>query len=243
MNFSKRLFFALAFVGFALVNFSGFSARQSKDFILTHHDLSLTSQNPSAWSLKFNSQDWNLKVMPYKNAVFAHDVVRFTDAKAVINASFFDPQNKPLGLLKEQGVNLNPYKSISWWSILCINNDNHKIFITRDKMQASQCSSAIQTGPRLISNYKVIDGLKDDYSRKSAVCIIDSNQVVLFASESPLSATQLAQFLKSEFKCQEALNLDGGSSTQMSIRNESGVKNLVSGFSSVPVFLGLFSND
>lgn len=166
-------------------------------------------------------------------------------AIAAFNANFFDELSKPLGLVKKEGVILNPIKKISWWSLFCSKNQKNSI-VPSLQAKDGQCDHAIEAGPRL-----VIDGtipkLKDEFSRKTAVGIRSDGQIILVVSEGALPIKELAKIFWSPeseggLTCKQALNLDGGSSSQMILKTEK-FKKTVSSFVAVPVFLGVFPRD
>jgi uncharacterized protein YigE (DUF2233 family) len=82
---------------------------------------------------------------------------------------------------------------------------------------------AIQAGPRLVVNGKV-PKLKSEISQKTAIGINRKGEVILLTTLYPFSVNELAKLMaKPESKgglgCRYALNLDGGSSSQLYARN------------------------
>lgn len=136
-----------------------------------------------------------------------------------INGGFFTPEFKLIGLRIQNGNRLSPLSSTSWWGVFYIKDD--QAYITsqsrfREKDKAIR--TAVQSGPRLLVNGK-IPKLKPGSAERSGVCITDDNHVVLAATtNAPLSTTDFAKLLKTFFSCRQALNLDGGQSTQLYAR-------------------------
>lgn len=164
-------------------------------------------------------------------------------ALAVINANFFDTAGKTLGLVRVNGQTLHPEKKISWWSMLCI-SAGHTRIVHNTQYNDTACQHAIQAGPRLVVANS-IPKLKTESSRKSAVGIQPNGQIVLVASEGEIPIIFLAELFampesKGGLGCPEALNFDGGSSTQLSVKAGALTLN-VHGLVRVPVGLGLFA--
>jgi uncharacterized protein YigE (DUF2233 family) len=136
------------------------------------------------------------------------------------NGGFFSPSYKPLGLRIKAGQVLNPLKPISWWGIFIIENNQAKIINYKQYTPSEKISFAVQSGPRLLINGH-IPSLKDGFDNRTALGITRNGLVILLVTENlSLSTTQLAQIFQKSSKegglgCVDALNLDGGNSTQM----------------------------
>lgn len=164
-------------------------------------------------------------------------------ALLAINANFFDTNGQALGLVKKDRKVLKPIKTISWWSVFCIRYKTASIIHSKN-VRPGYCHQAVQAGPRLVVNGN-IPKLKQNYSKKTAIGINKEGHVIMVATQSPLSITKLAElFQKSEAKggleCRNALNLDGGSSTQLYAKIKDFTLNLTS-YMPIPVALGVFS--
>lgn len=163
-------------------------------------------------------------------------------ALAVINANFFDPDGKVLGLVKKDQKIIHPKKNISWWSILCLNNLDAKI-IHQSQYSEDLCHNAVQAGPRLVVDEQ-IPKLKDESSRKTAVGINKNGEVLFVVASEPVPIKTLAKIFKlpeseNGLDCPNAMNLDGGSSSQLYVKTESFELSLPS-FIKFPVGLGVF---
>lgn len=170
-------------------------------------------------------------------------MVETSGAVMGVNANFFDPEGKPLGLLIDQGRLLNPKKNISWWGIFYVDKKIPHIIHSSQWLPHRSVSTAVQAGPRLVVNGK-IPRLKNESSQKTAVGITKSGEVILATTLFPLDITELARLMgKAEAKgglgCVNALNLDGGSSSQMYAKVGSFELRLPS-YIGVPVGLGVF---
>lgn len=140
-----------------------------------------------------------------------------SNASIAINGGFFDTEFHPLGLRVGHHHHYTPIKPISWWGVF---------YVIRKKPYLSKASQynakrrsvdfAIQSGPRLL-----IDGkspkLKPGVAERTALGITRDNHVIILVTEhAPMSTENLADMMKSfPLYCEQALNLDGGSSSQV----------------------------
>ncbi len=142
-----------------------------------------------------------------------------SNALLTINGGFFDEKYQSLGLRIANYKELSPLKRISWWGVFYIKN-NKPMVSTAGLFHASPAISfAVQSGPRLLVNGH-IPPLKPGRAERSALGITTDNQVIMLITDNaPLSTIELAQLMKSApLNCVQALNLDGGSSTQLNAK-------------------------
>ena len=155
-----------------------------------------------------------------KKSAYVRAIAKKYGALLAINGGFFTPEYDSLGLLINNGKVINPVKNTSWWSIFYIKNNSPKIIHTNSFKNSSSISMAIQSGPRLVVN-GAIPKLKSSIAERSAICITPKKDVIIVATQNLLiQPAELANYLrKSESEgglgCFTALNLDGGSSTQL----------------------------
>jgi uncharacterized protein YigE (DUF2233 family) len=157
----------------------------------------------------------------YKNNInTVADLVKAHQAIVGVNGGFFSPEFKPLGLRVNQGTQHSPLRNISWWGIFFIKNKQPYITTQNDYHPDSNIKFAVQSGPRLIIDGK-IPSLKPGAANRTALGITKTGDVILLATENlPLTTLQLAQIMQAPtseggLNCINALNLDGGSSTQL----------------------------
>ena len=156
------------------------------------------------------------------------------NALVAINGGFFSPDFKPLGLRVKNGELLNPVKRTSWWGIFYVARNRIRIVAQREYRQPKGLQFAIQGGPRLIVNGR-IPKLKAGLAQRTAIGYDKRGRVLLVATQNhAMSTTTLARFLRDtpSIRCFQALNLDGGSSTQM-YANISDLDLDIAGFSTV----------
>lgn len=144
---------------------------------------------------------------------FAHH----TNALIAINGGFFDQNYRPLGLRIGNQQQHSPIKRISWWGIFYVKNQRPYLSSLGQYTHDNDINFAVQSGPRLLVKGK-IPSLKTGYAERSALGITpDGHVIILVTNNAPLTTTALAQLLKtSPLNCVDALNLDGGSSSQLS---------------------------
>ena len=171
-------------------------------------------------------------------------------AKAVgcINANFFDEQGKPLGLVINRGVIYQKLQKggDTLTGIVTVSPIDVKI-IHRDEFNPSRVIEAIQAGPRLIADKLPVSGLHESIfaTDLSGFCIDNSKRIILFRLSAGLfgaSLTDLQTFLLSpQIACKDAINFDGGGSSQLFVKGEADFSNEIdiAGNDLVPVALGL----
>ena len=140
----------------------------------------------------------------------------FGHALIAINGGFFDEGYQPLGLRIGHRQRYSPLKAISWWGVFAINQHTARIVSYKDFSAGFPVDFAIQSGPRLLVN-NTIPKLKPGRAERTALGINAQGHVIIVVTEnSPLTTTELARLMQtSPLNCQQALNLDGGSSTQL----------------------------
>lgn len=137
-----------------------------------------------------------------------------------VNGGFFTPDFKPIGLRINDGKMQNPLHTTKWWGVFYIENSAAHIVALNNFKMNKDIHFAVQAGPRLIIN-NIIPPLKPKFDNRTALGITKDNKVILVATEDlPITTTELARIMKAPavengLECIDALNLDGGSSTQL----------------------------
>jgi uncharacterized protein YigE (DUF2233 family) len=115
---------------------------------------------------------------------------------------------------------LSPSKAISWWGIFSLRNNTPTLSSFKDFTLSNDIDFAIQAGPRLLI-HNTIPHLKEGVGNRTAIGYNRDNDIIIAVSEgAQLTTLQLAEILgRSEKRgglgCLYALNLDGGSSSQV----------------------------
>jgi uncharacterized protein YigE (DUF2233 family) len=154
----------------------------------------------------------------------APEWIKKTKAHVVINGGYFDGDGNPMGLRVSQNKRLMGLRNANW-GVFWIKQGHAHIEHTRDFSTSTRPEFAIQCGPRLVVDGKTTD-LKQQWDRRTGLGIDRRGRVVLAIADGQLSLDEWAQiFASSEgLGCRDALNLDGGGSTQLAFN--SGKKHL-----------------
>jgi len=145
-------------------------------------------------------------------------LARQHSASLAVNGGFFLDDFTPLGLLVSEGRELNPLRRADW-GVFFVRDGVARIVHRRDFVPDETIEFAVQSGPRL-----VVDGapltFKPQVARRTALGIDGAGRVFLLVTEGAMLLAELADFLRRPvaeggLACQFALNLDGGSSSQL----------------------------
>lgn len=153
-------------------------------------------------------------------SLYIKQFAELTKGLVAINGGFFDPLKEPLGLRINNYETHSPVRNISWWGVFYITNNRPHIIGLHQFHAHRTIKMAIQAGPRLIIN-GTIPNLVGGTHLRSALCINPRREVLLFITEqAQMTTTELARILiqpeaEGGFACRDALNLDGGSSSQV----------------------------
>ena len=171
-----------------------------------------------------------------------HSIARKSGLFLAVNASYFDENDKPLGLLIDQGKKIQGLRNVDWGVFQVSSAGEASIVHTRDYTYSKRIDAALQAGPRLVVDGKALK-LKPQIARRTAVCVDARGRVVLLVTEGGVFLQDLAELLmkpagRGGLECQNALNLDGGPSTQGTL--VMGPESWdVYGGSAIPVVLGV----
>lgn len=172
----------------------------------------------SVYAFRIDLNQFQLKMISAKSlglkTAFANEFAKKTGALVAVNGGFFSDDKQELGLRIQNGKILNPLRNVSWWGVFYIQNKIPKISSLKNFQMQNAIEFAIQAGPRLLENSQHLK-LSPGRASRSAVCIDEQQHVIIAVTNNlPLSTNQFASVLQ-KFGCVDALNLDGGSSTQL----------------------------
>lgn len=176
------------------------------------------------WS--FDLDRYDVRVEDASMSTALDDVLKRTESALVINAGFFDPSGKPVGLVISDGVVLSKLAKNLSGGVLTLDtnaegNARAELFASEGFELPDGGRFALQCRPRLVvdrtANVKSDDGKR---AERTALCVRDAGKtidaVIVRGSddgESPgPSLFALAKHLAA-VGCESALNLDGGPST------------------------------
>ena len=140
-------------------------------------------------------------------------------AVVAVNASFFDKDGRAMGLAVSEGRLLAAGKRATWGALVVSGTDT-RIALGSWIADPLAHRLIVQGLPRLVIGGK-IPGLKPQLAERTAVCADGSRVLVVVASK--VESAAFARFLsepaeKAGLGCSDALNLDGGPSTQLVVR-------------------------
>ncbi|MGH7301801.1 MAG: phosphodiester glycosidase family protein [Candidatus Rokuibacteriota bacterium] len=140
-------------------------------------------------------------------------------AVVAVNASFFDKDGRAMGLAVSEGRLLAAGKRASWGA-LAVSGTDARIVLGSGIADPLAHWLIVQGLPRLVIGGKV-PGLKPQIAERTAVCAAGSRVLIVVASK--VESAAFARFLaeppeKAGLGCGDALNLDGGPSTQLVVR-------------------------
>jgi Phosphodiester glycosidase len=140
-------------------------------------------------------------------------------AVVAVNASFFDTAGRAMGLSVSEGRIL-PGGKRSSWGALAVSGTEARIVLGSDISEPLTHRLIVQGLPRLVVGGKVPE-LKPQLAARTAVCAAGTRVVIVVVTKA--ETTAFARFLaepseKAGLGCADALNLDGGPSTQLLVR-------------------------
>lgn len=193
---------------------------------LDYRKLSVTpASGDTAGTIHFfriDSKRWKLRLLSAKQFNRESATVKFLaqegHARLAINGGFFGTDFKPLGLRISNSTQLNSVRNISWWGIFAVVLGKPQVFSMRDYAPVATPEFAIQAGPRLLVNSSIPTTLKEGFDQRSGIGVTADGLIVLAVTERAwLSTTEFAQWMRSSEGggCTNALNLDGGHSSQL----------------------------
>jgi Phosphodiester glycosidase len=140
-------------------------------------------------------------------------------AVVAINASFFDTEGRAMGLAVDEGRSTGGGRRPSWGALV-VEGRKARITVGAEIGDHLAPRLIVQGIPRLVVGGKV-PGLKQQFAERSAVCAAGS--VVTIVVSTKAEANAFARFLAGPpatggLGCVDALNLDGGPSTQLVVK-------------------------
>jgi hypothetical protein len=137
-------------------------------------------------------------------------------AVVAVNASFFDTEGRAMGLAVDNGRVMASGRQRGWGALV-IDGTAARIVLGADIEDPRAHGLVVQGIPRLLVAGRVLQ-LKPQIAERTAVCA--EGHVVVLVVSTRTEATAFARFLadapeKGGLGCWDALNLDGGPSTQL----------------------------
>ena len=265
MTFSKRLpvsllFFLLAFVGVFTAHADWQVVESTKSDAKPHFIQKIVEGNDgrrvTLYLCLFNTEKFTLKVVDQGDSTAGRkyqnlrDAMEKTGCVAGVNGGFFGADFKALGAVYENGKKIAPYVNSSRGGLASgvIWSGTGGIHIVRREQfrGGPGVVQAIQTGPMLVSNARIVSGLSNAKWRPRTFVLTNWKGDWMIGTSSSVSLAALAQILYSpkvltEMKVNRAINLDGGRSTGFYLKQSDGKVTYRPEFSKVRNFLGIVS--
>jgi hypothetical protein len=206
---------------------------------------------PEVYLFKFSPKNFEFVAAaapPSANAEGPHGADVRTITKQVggvagINANFFDENGQPLGLfISNSQLRHKLHRGGRVLTgIFSIRKGQPSIEL-RDNFTDTDVTTAIQAGPRLVEHGAPIQITSaDDTSRRSGIAITKQHEVILYATLLRFPGASLKDIqqmlLDPALEVSEALNLDGGGSSQLFVESFPGLQGetFISGGDPIPV--------
>lgn len=147
------------------------------------------------------------------------EVMKREHALAGVNGGYFDPQDRPVGLLISGGKQIAPLSSARLLSgVLFTRSGRVEIMRAKHFEKNSRIENAVQCGPLLVEKAMPVTGLNDTRSARRTFALVDGKGGATLGYCSSVSLAQLAEILATpkiagDHVVARALNLDGGSSS------------------------------
>lgn len=207
--------------------------------------------------LRIKSQSHQLRLLWARDSkqkiLSTQDFRQRSGALAVVNGGYFDRDLSPMGYQRDAKRVVSPtvWREGLFGGVFAIPkaSDLPALVMSRDDFIPENYSFAIQCGPRLVYRSKAMTGIHaDPAARRTTIGVDPKGRLLLMASDidGALTFAQTQELLlspesKGGLNATGVLNLDGGSSTQMSIHTAKLSKEII-GFARVPVAVAVFAN-
>jgi hypothetical protein len=176
----------------------------------------------SGHAFKIDLEEAELRLVPAGDPSARRTVEQIVAPYPVVvavNASFFDKEGRAMGLAVDQGRVMASSKQRNWGAFV-IDGQGGRIILGAEIQDHLAHRLIVQGIPRLLVGGKVPQ-LKPQIAERTAVCA--SGRVVVLVVSTRAEATAFARFLadppdKGGLGCWDALNLDGGPSTQLVVK-------------------------
>jgi uncharacterized protein YigE (DUF2233 family) len=147
---------------------------------------------------------------------------------AGVNGGYFDPEQKPVGLVISDGKLIAPLRKARLLSgVLVAAAGRVQLFRTAEYSPKRKANEALQCGPFLVDRGQPVPGLNDTRSARRTFVLTSGPDRAALGFCSGVTLAQLAKILATpevapDLKVQRALNLDGGSSSAFWFAGERG---------------------
>ena len=146
-------------------------------------------------------------------------VMRRENGLAGVNGGYFDPADKPVGLLVSDGKSIAPLRKARLLSgVMLVSNGQLQLLRTAEYSSKRKATAALQCGPFLVDRGQPVPGLNDTRPARRTFILTSTADRAAIGFCSGVTLAQLAKILATPelapgLKVSRALNLDGGSSS------------------------------
>jgi Phosphodiester glycosidase len=192
---------------------------------------SRTLFNPTVTAIRTTLTSYQLQVVRAteigQRRTTAKRLCRYIGGAACLNANFFDEQGRPLGVVMSRGVifqNLHRGGD-TLTAVLTVSPDGPRIF-HRSNFSPREVTEAVQAGPRLVASGSKVPGLRKSLfgTNLSAACVDREKRFLIIRITSGLIGASLDAIqellIQPPFSCYDAINFDGGGSSQLYIGSD-----------------------
>jgi exopolysaccharide biosynthesis protein len=147
---------------------------------------------------------------------------------AGVNGGYFDPENKPVGLLISDGRVVAPLRKARLLSgVMIVSNGRIQLLRIAEYSSKGRATAALQCGPFLVDRGRPIAGLNDTRPARRTLIVTGGSDRAAIGFCSDVTLAQLGKILATpgvapDLKVERALNLDGGSSSAFWFAGERG---------------------
>lgn len=146
-------------------------------------------------------------------------VMRRENCLAGVNGGYFDPDDKPVGLVISDGNVIAPLRKARLLSgVMIVSNGRIQLLRMAEYSPKRKATAALQCGPFLVDRGQPVAGLNDTRSARRTFIVTAGSDHAAIGFCSDVTLAELGKILATpgvapELKVQRALNLDGGSSS------------------------------
>jgi uncharacterized protein YigE (DUF2233 family) len=146
-------------------------------------------------------------------------VMRRENCLAGVNGGYFDPEDKPVGLLVSDGKVIAPLRKARLLSgMMIVSNGRMQLLRVAEYSAKRKATAALQCGPFLVDRGRPVPGLNDTRPARRTFIVTGGADRAAIGFCSAATLAQLGKILATpaltpDLKTQRALNLDGGSSS------------------------------
>ena len=155
-------------------------------------------------------------------------VMRRENCLAGVNGGYFDPEDKPVGLLISDGNVVVPLRKAPLLSgVMIVANGRIQLLRVAEYSPKRKAIAALQCGPFLVDRGQPVPGLNDTRPARRTFIVTGGSDRAAIGFCSAVTLADLGKILATpgiaaDLKVQRALNLDGGSSSAFWFAGERG---------------------